>query len=278
MRTGIREFAPTQVADLVQCEASDALRTHSDRSLARWRKALDPLPSGCGIRRPAPGSYSVTTLESAAVPVAAQAIAVRVGVGTSVVMAAALNRALLHCLPLPPSLLLVISANRHHPDLARYLGLALQNAYFVIPTAASIGFDDYVRQCFKASVSGLRSARYDNGRFRAEQFATYDQGTAPDLSFFFNDARRDRAGWDGLEKLAGTLGRGPGLPDEPAPELVDRWLMQDCTFFFTLASVGCRCSMAVMADDQIIRQDVAADILNYVRDLLVAEAVNGSAG
>ncbi len=276
---GAREpiVAPTQAADLVRYEASAEMKAHSDQTLARWNQALAQLPAGGGIRNPSPGNYSVTVLQSSAVAVAAQAIAARTRTSSSTVIAAALSQALLHYLPQPPSLLLTVCSNRHYPDLEKYLGLALQMGYFAIPEVNSPKFDDYVRQCIKAMMTGFKNARYNNGQFRAEQFAATAQGSCPDLSFFFNDARASGREWNGLENEVETLPVMLGTPAEPEPELVDRWRVQDATFSFALTEAGQDCRMMIISDDEVMRPNVTADILNHIRNLLVTTAIGISA-
>ncbi|MGQ4488950.1 condensation domain-containing protein [Streptomyces sp. 372A] len=269
---GAAEGTP-HVGDLVRREATDRMRERSDAALSHWSSALSALPPGRGFRLPSAGSYTEWALHSREAAVAAQTVATRNRVHTSSVLLAALGAALRSVLADPPAALLLVASNRHHPDLAGFAGIALQIGLHVIPPADREGtVDAYLRSTQDSAIRGYAKARYDTTRWREMLVAMTERGTAPDLSFYFNDARMSR-GWDGLEHQAGQL--ASWRPGDANVTAVASHRVRDATMFAYALDGGPAARIHLVCDDAVIPPPQAEAVLRALEEYLVGRALAG---
>ncbi|MFI6225924.1 hypothetical protein ACIBCR_01245 [Micromonospora echinospora] len=264
--------ATLQTGELAELENTPGIRAWSTATLDRWRAALAGLPVGGGLRRTAPGSFTETVLRSRALAVAARTVAVWAGVSSTSVILAALTTILRDAVAEPPSALLLVSDNRHYRELADFAGITLGNSLYRIPhRAPGTDFDTYVRHAHLAAASGYARARYDSQRWREMLFGLTAQGAAPDLSYYFNDARTDPTAWDGLEGRLDELRD----PDRTGGEVVTRGHrdMNDATMFVTVEEAGSSGRVVVTCDDTVIPPDRARTLLHGVERFLVRAAL-----
>ncbi|TRV80952.1 hypothetical protein FKN01_04175 [Streptomyces sp. 130] len=261
------------VRDLVRREATDRMRERSEAALSQWSSALSALPPGRGFRLPSAGSYTEWALHSREAAVAAQTVATRHRVNTSSVLLAALGAALRSVLADPPAALLLVASNRHHPDLAGFPGIALQIGLHVIPPAGGEGtVHEYLRSTQDSAIRGYAKARYDTTRWRETLVAMTERGTAPDLSFYFNDARRSR-GWDGLEHRAEEL--ASWQPGDANVTAVASHRIRDATMFAYVLDGGPTARIHLVCDDAVIPPAQADAVLRGLAEYLVRRALAG---
>ncbi|GAA1753381.1 hypothetical protein [Luedemannella helvata] len=271
-----RHAAPAlgkQTSWLVTQEAGDALANLSTTTIDKWSAAMAKLPSGRGIMAPTPGAYTVSSLRSTALAVAAQAIAVRTRTGSGSVIMTALCLALQEILPQAPAALRIIAGNRQHRDLADFAGITLQNGLFVVPDLAGTpDFDELARRSHRSAIWGYVNARYDAGRLLEVVSRDQERGLVPDLSYFFNDLRSRGRDWSGLEARHAEL---PGLArDEMAePTRVGRHTVRDCALFLHVLPVSTECSLRLMCDDSVIDPATAGTILRRLREIVIDAAL-----
>lgn len=263
---------PDQTSALVGRKASDRLRTRSDRALQHWRAAMDRLPAGAGSRIPTRGRYPAVRLRSVALAIAAQVVAVRTTTSSASVILAALLRALPEAAGIPIGALRLVAGNRHHADLAGFIGITAQNGLLVAPPAASDrAFDDLVRVTHRAALGAYSNARYDVRALNELVARRQELGTAPDLSLFFNDARTPR-GWSGLERWSSSLrSRGEREPAEPAV-LAERRI-QDARLFLHILPGALDCSLLLVTDADLIGAQASAATLRRMREVVLAAAL-----
>lgn len=260
-----------QPADLVFDEASDRMRDRSDATLQYWTRSLSALPTGRGLRFAAPGEFTQWELRSRALAIAAQRISVRASVSTPSVVLAALSVVLRQVLSEPPHAMLLICSNRQYPDLARYAGIAVGNALYPIPEySPASGFDAYTIAAHQTAFRSYTKARYDSARWRTMLGEMSRQGTAPDLSFYFNDARADTAAWNGLEHEVGELKSWRGSPENITVR--SRSHVNDATMFVHIRGNADSARLAMVCDDAIIPPARAPEILHQLEEFLVRHA------
>jgi Condensation domain len=263
---------PGQPADLVGYEASDRMRERSDATLRHWSQTLAALPAGRGLRFTAPGDFTEWELCSRAIAIAAQRIAVRASVSTTTVVLAALTTVIEQIVTDPPRAMLNVCSNRHYSDLADFAGIALQNALYVIPRRESAsGFDSYLASAHMAAIRGYRKARYDSDRWRAMLAGMNAAGAAPDLTFYFNDARAGSTAWDGLEHEIDELRSWKAGERDVA--VIDRMGLFDATLFFNLRARGSSARITMVCDNALVAPARAVEVLRRLEDLLVKEAL-----
>jgi hypothetical protein len=264
---------PAQTSWLVADEASEASVERSTVTINRWRKAMAKLPAGRGIALPVPGTYSMFSLRSAALAIAAQALAVRTETTGSSVILAALCAALRDTLPSGPAALQVIAGNRHRPGLSDFVGITVQNGLFVIPPAAGQqDFASVIQQSHRSGIWAYRNARYNTRQLRDAILCGQERGDFPDLSYFFNHVRRATTDWPGLEKQRSALGALRQRETHP-PALVGQRSIQDATLFLHLLPAGTNCSLLMVCDDKLIDHTASVAILDRIRDIVVSAAL-----
>lgn len=260
-----------QPGDLVRFEATDRMQERSNAELRLWSRTLSALPSGRGFRLPALGSYTEWALHSRAVAVAAQTVAVRTGVSTSSVILAALGAVLRSVLADAPAALLLVTGNRHHPDLAEFAGIATQIALHVIPPEGRKGgADAFVRYTHVSAIRSYARARYDSTRWRGTLTEMTARGAAPDVSCYFNDARTSR-GWEGLEHRVEELGSWKA--SDARVTAVGRHRKRDATLFAHVLDGGTTAQIQMVCDDAVIPALQAEAVLHGLEEYLVKLAL-----
>lgn len=268
--TGHAGATSAQSGELVARESSRPLTDRSDATIARWLAALRPLPPGCGIVPTRRSRFTGYHLGSTALPVAAQAAAVRTGTSGGSVVLAAFVAALQEVVPQPPAALQLIAGNRYYPDLSGYAGLALQNGLFVMPPHTPV-FDDLTGRTHHAALWAYTNARYDTRRLREAVFDLHARGEAADLSWFFNDARKGPADWAGLERQIDSLDTLLSQEDPRPVPVLERELL-DATAFLHLLPAGRKCSLLLVVDDAVIDRHAAERLLAQARSSVIAAA------
>lgn len=262
-------IAPLQTRDVASYERSDRARQRSAAVLINWEENLRPLEPGIGLRRMEAGDFTEWELRSRAVARSAQLVAASSAVSTSSVILAAFTWALQSTLSAPPSALLLISNNRQHSEVADYPGISAQNALYVIPqerdrSAPSLA--ESARRAYRESLRAYSRARYDSFRWVEMLSEATDAGTAPDLSFYFNDARSTQE-WDVTRHPASHSGTDPEVR-----ELGHR-SYGDASLFMNLIDDGPNARILMTADNARISASQSVAILEGMFDIITRAAV-----
>lgn len=102
-------------------------------------------------------------------------------------------------------------------------------------------------------------------------FGLTSQGSAPELSYYFNDARADPTAWNGLEEHLDELRD----LDRSGGEVVTRGHrdMNDATMFVSVEEAGSSAQIAVTSDDAVIPPERARSVLHAIERFLVRAAL-----
>jgi hypothetical protein len=263
-----------QPEDLVRYEQSDRMQQRSDATLLRWTDSLSTLPSGCGLRPTAPGSFTECGLQSRVAAIATQTLALRAGVSATSVVLAALTMVLKLKLDNPPAAMLLVCGNRHYSDLADYPGIVSENALYVIPELKrEHDFDQYLKLAEMSAIRGYARARYDSGRWRAVLTDMGSRSGVPDLSFFFNHPRTTEKAWEGLEREGDELKSWKSSNYAGVATVQGRRELSDATLFFNLWDAGLTAQFSMTCDDSLIPPAQTLSILCDLEEFLVAKAL-----
>jgi hypothetical protein len=248
---------PVQPADEAAWEASQKGQRRSERTLEHWRARLAELPPRC----PRPGAapedprwqrwavHSPVTADRAA----ELARLTRTSTGAVMLTLAAIAAAQLQGQDIAG--LLLISGNRITLRERLIGGAALQDAIMTVRYDPGLPLTDMVRRVYPVAAQAYSHGRVDPAALRALR-AEAAGAAAPDLSWFFNDARLGRE-W---ECPAGALAAGPFF--------VQGFNSNDMTFCLSLAQRGDNCEVALLADTAVLSAGQVRGFLTAMGPLL----------
>lgn len=262
----------TQTEAMVAHERSDESVRKSDAVISHWVRTATRLPPGRGLMSTVPGSYSVVTIRSRAIAIAAEVLSRKSRVSVSGVILAALTRSIRREINRDLSTMLLVSNNRMHPHLSRFIGQTIGNGLLLLPDEEpGDPFLPYAKSVYSRAVTAYSQGRYDCIKWREVLGDISARGLATDLSYYFNDIRTDRRSWQGLEKLAGELKRG--VTRQTSIEIGEPRDMSDATLFANLDSDGQECLIEVVCDDSRVPTAAATAALTALEALVVTEAL-----
>lgn len=271
---------PVQPVDQVARERSAAGRLRNAKALAHWQARLDELsPADTGpadtdlsdgrADRRADGRadppWQRWALWSPGVATAATDLAARTRTSTSTVMlalagitAAALQRR-------RTVGLLLIAGNRITRHERQIAGSTVQDA-LIVHTDRGRSLAEVIQETYRDATEAYANAQCDPVALDALRAESAARHGAPDLSWYFNDARSGRE-W---EPAADTGGDHPGEPAGAEPFLVRGFKQQDMTFCLGLAQRGPHCEVFLLADTAVLAPERIRRFLAGLEPLLRA--------
>lgn len=259
---------PIQPVDLVAEERSAAGRRRNAQSLAHWQARLGELPPApirpAGPRDDPP--WQRWALWSSGVATAAMALADRTRTSTSTVMlalagitAAALQRQ-------RTIGLLLIAGNRITRSQRQIAGSTVQDA-LLVHTDRGDSLTAVIQETYRNATEAYANAQCDPVALDALRAECARGRGAPDLSWYFNDARSGRE-WEPALPTLGGGGRSGEADDQPF--LVRGFKQQDMTFCLGLAQRGPHCEVFLLADTAVLPPEGIRRFLTGLEPLLRA--------
>jgi hypothetical protein len=270
---------PIQPVDQVAEETSEVGRRRNAQSLTHWRTRLAELspagPESAGPRADPP--WQRWALWSPRVATAAMDLAARTRTSTSTVMLALAGIAVAALQRRRTVGLLLIAGNRITRRQRRIAGSTVQDA-LLVHTDRGRSLTEVIQETYRNATEAYANAQCDPVALDALRAESAAKRGAPDLSWYFNDARSGRE-W---EPSAGTSGGGapsagtsgdsdlPGGAAGNQPFLVRGFGQQDMTFCLGLAQRGPHCEVFLLADTAVLAPEGIRRFLAGLEPLLSA--------
>lgn len=266
-------WQPLEQADY---EAGEQGRRRSARAVRFRRELLDEMPRDLFAPSPQPAHvprFVALELESPAVAVAAELLAVRRRVSSSAVLLAALVAAVSLHTGRDPVFLTIIVGGRVERRLQTMIGPVVQNGLFRADVRDGT-FADLVTRCYRQALVTYQHGNHDPGELaRARQDVAERRGFEPAVGAYFNDAREAQL-WPGRPEVRDTpheladdlaaLRRGTRI------ETVGGWDQQDLTLFLAVLDTKESAVLQLRFDTAYVSMDSARRILSGIEQLLVA--------
>ena len=259
-------------------ERSERGRAGCARSLRYWERQLRLAPRTMFAAEPGPGEpvrYWVGCLESPAIALASQVLALRNQTSTSVVILAATASVLTRWAGTDRFPVMLIAGNRFDPELRYAIGTVTQSVLATIDTGAP-SFGQVIRKTWSAMTGAFRLGAYDAAELHAlRDRISAARGVDFDLTWFFNDLRAevmpDPAAAPHTADLTAARAASRFGWAEPRPA-------EHMTFAIGVTGDQSITRIQVLTDTCLIGPAEAESLVRAIEELLCAEASGEPAG